>query len=50
MKAGGRNKKTKRTAPKSGDVYLKLLVKVRTFRIVLERGGGGNDTQLSHLI
>jgi hypothetical protein len=27
--AGGRNKKTKRTAPKSDDVYLKLLVKVR---------------------
>ncbi|KAG2624742.1 hypothetical protein PVAP13_3KG172300 [Panicum virgatum] len=25
--AGGRNKKTKRTAPKSDDVYLKLLVK-----------------------
>lgn len=28
MKAGGRNKKTKRTAPKSENVYLKLLVKV----------------------
>lgn len=28
LKAGGRNKKTKRTAPKSGNVYLKLLVKV----------------------
>jgi hypothetical protein len=30
LKAGGRNKKTKRTAPKSENVYLKLLVKVRT--------------------
>jgi hypothetical protein len=28
LKAGGRNKKTKRTAPKSENVYLKLLVKV----------------------
>lgn len=28
LKAGGRNKKTKRTAPKSQNVYLKLLVKV----------------------
>lgn len=27
--AGGRNKKTHRTAPKSDNVYLKLLVKVR---------------------
>ena len=27
--AGGRNKKTSRTAPKSDNVYLKLLVKVR---------------------
>lgn len=30
MKAGGRNKKTARLAPKSENVYLKLLVKVRT--------------------
>ena len=29
LKAGGRNKKTARTAPKSDNVYLKLLVKVR---------------------
>lgn len=29
LKAGGRNKKTKRTAPKSANVYLALLVKVR---------------------
>jgi large subunit ribosomal protein L18e len=28
--AGGRNKKTTRTAPKSDNVYVKLLVKVRT--------------------
>ena len=28
LEAGGRNKKTKRTAPKSDNVYLKLLVKV----------------------
>lgn len=30
LEAGGRNKKTWRTAPKSENVYLKLLVKVRT--------------------
>jgi hypothetical protein len=30
LEAGGRNKKTWRTAPKSDNVYLKLLVKVRT--------------------
>ena len=28
LKAGGKSKKTKRTAPKSNDIYLKLLVKV----------------------
>lgn len=28
MVAGGKSKKTKRTAPKSNDIYLKLLVKV----------------------
>ncbi|KAG9147781.1 hypothetical protein Leryth_026429 [Lithospermum erythrorhizon] len=28
LKAGGKVKKTKRTAPKSNDIYLKLLVKV----------------------
>ncbi|GMP32550.1 hypothetical protein CsSME_00006253 [Camellia sinensis var. sinensis] len=27
LKAGGKSKKTKRTAPKSQDIYLKLLVK-----------------------
>ncbi len=29
LEAGGRNKKVWRTAPKSENVYLKLLVKVR---------------------
>ena len=28
LEAGGRNKKVRRTAPKSDNVYLKLLVKV----------------------
>ena len=32
--AGGRNKKTSRTAPKSDNVYVKLLVKVRVMRCV----------------
>uniref|UniRef100_A0A1J3DAB1 60S ribosomal protein L18-3 n=1 Tax=Noccaea caerulescens TaxID=107243 RepID=A0A1J3DAB1_NOCCA len=31
--AGGKSKKTKRTAPKSDDVYLKLLVKVYRFLV-----------------
>ncbi|MBN4711026.1 hypothetical protein H3276_23405, partial [Escherichia coli] len=31
--AGGRNKKTKRTAPRSDDVYLKLLVKLYRFLV-----------------
>ncbi|CAI9118858.1 OLC1v1020486C3 [Oldenlandia corymbosa var. corymbosa] len=31
LKAGGKSKKTKRTAPKSEDVYLKLLVKLYRF-------------------
>lgn len=33
--AGGKSKKTKRTAPKSDDVYLKLTVKVRILNINL---------------
>ncbi|KAJ7523001.1 hypothetical protein O6H91_18G034200 [Diphasiastrum complanatum] len=33
LKAGGRNKKTKRTAPKSENVYLKLLVKLYRFLV-----------------
>ncbi|XP_037464096.1 60S ribosomal protein L18-3-like [Triticum dicoccoides] len=31
--AGGRNKRTKRAAPKSDDVYLKLLVKLYRFLV-----------------
>lgn len=34
LKAGGRNKKTKRTAPKSENVYLKLLVKVQFYLLL----------------
>ncbi|BBM99621.1 large subunit ribosomal protein L18e [Marchantia polymorpha subsp. ruderalis] len=33
LKAGGRNKKTTRTAPKSDNVYLKLLVKLYRFLV-----------------
>ncbi|EIE19091.1 ribosomal protein L18 component of cytosolic 80S ribosome and 60S large subunit [Coccomyxa subellipsoidea C-169] len=33
LEAGGRNKKTWRTAPKSENVYLKLLVKLYTFLV-----------------
>eukprot|EP00245_Coleochaete_scutata_P010739 TRINITY_DN3853_c0_g1_i1.p1 TRINITY_DN3853_c0_g1~~TRINITY_DN3853_c0_g1_i1.p1 ORF type:complete len:188 (-),score=28.52 TRINITY_DN3853_c0_g1_i1:453-1016(-) len=33
LKAGGRNKKTHRTAPKSNNVYLKLLVKLYRFLV-----------------
>ncbi|KAL2924137.1 60S ribosomal protein L18-3, partial [Bienertia sinuspersici] len=33
LKAGGKSKKTKRTAPKSNDVYLKLLVKLYRFLV-----------------
>ena len=35
LKAGGRSKKVHRTAPKSDNVYLKLLVKVRGEHTVL---------------
>jgi len=38
LEAGGRNKKTWRTAPKSENVYLKLLVKVFG-QLLLERLG-----------
>ncbi|KAK4779332.1 hypothetical protein SAY86_006860 [Trapa natans] len=37
LKAGGKVKKTKRTAPKSDDVYLKLLVKL--YRFLVRRTG-----------
>ncbi|KAG6426843.1 hypothetical protein SASPL_111078 [Salvia splendens] len=33
LEAGGKNKKTKRTAPKSNDIYLKLLVKLYRFLV-----------------
>nr|XP_027188466.1 60S ribosomal protein L18-like isoform X2 [Cicer arietinum]XP_027188467.1 60S ribosomal protein L18-like isoform X3 [Cicer arietinum]XP_027188468.1 60S ribosomal protein L18-like isoform X4 [Cicer arietinum] len=33
LKAGGKNKKTKRTSPKSNDIYLKLLVKLYRFLV-----------------
>uniref|UniRef100_F6H6W6 Large ribosomal subunit protein uL15/eL18 domain-containing protein n=1 Tax=Vitis vinifera TaxID=29760 RepID=F6H6W6_VITVI len=35
--AGGKSKKTKRTAPKSDDIYLKLLVKL--YRFLVRRTG-----------
>ncbi|XP_050203508.1 60S ribosomal protein L18-2 [Mercurialis annua] len=35
--AGGKNKKTKRTAPKSDDIYLKLIVKL--YRFLVRRTG-----------
>lgn len=37
LPAGGRNKKTKRTAPKSDNVYLKLVVKL--YRFLVRRTG-----------
>ncbi|KAI4349679.1 hypothetical protein L6164_010239 [Bauhinia variegata] len=37
LKAGGKSKKTKRTAPKSNDIYLKLLVKL--YRFLVRRTG-----------
>ncbi|KAL0692369.1 hypothetical protein Bca4012_059549 [Brassica carinata] len=44
--AGGKSKKTKRTAPKSDDVYLKLLVKVvnmELYRFLVRRTGSKFD-------
>lgn len=35
--AGGRNKKTRRTAPKSENVYLALMVKVRHSLIQIQQ-------------
>ncbi|KAJ6414048.1 hypothetical protein OIU84_006791 [Salix udensis] len=37
LKRGGKSKKTKRTAPKSDDIYLKLLVKL--YRFLVRRTG-----------
>lgn len=50
LKAGGRSKKVHRTAPKSDNVYLKLLVKVRGRALVpaAAKGGemnGGDDAE-----
>ncbi|XP_020268682.1 60S ribosomal protein L18-2-like [Asparagus officinalis] len=46
--AGGRSKKTKRTAPKSDDVYLKLLVKLYKF-LVRRTGSSFNSVILKRL-
>ncbi|KAI0510344.1 60S ribosomal protein L18-2-like [Dendrobium catenatum] len=46
--AGGRSKKTKRTAPKSDDVYLKLLVKLYRF-LVRRTGSKFNGVVLKRL-
>ncbi|KNA20321.1 hypothetical protein SOVF_053110 [Spinacia oleracea] len=48
LKAGGKSKKTKRTAPKSNDVYLKLLVKLYRF-LVRRTGSGFNAVVLKRL-
>ena len=48
MKAGGKSKKTKRTAPKSNDVYLKLLVKLYRF-LVRRTGSSFNAVVLKRL-
>ncbi|XP_016512551.1 large ribosomal subunit protein eL18y-like [Nicotiana tabacum] len=42
LKAGGKSKKTKRTAPKSDDVYLKLIVKL--YRFLVQRTGSKFNT------
>lgn len=47
--AGGKSKKTKRTAPKSNDVYLKLLVKLYRF-LVRRTGSRFNAVILKRLI
>ncbi|KAK4339687.1 hypothetical protein RND71_041149 [Anisodus tanguticus] len=48
LKAGGKSKKTKRTAPKSDDVYLKLLVKLYRF-LVRRTGSKFNSVILKRL-
>uniref|UniRef100_A0A803KNY3 Large ribosomal subunit protein uL15/eL18 domain-containing protein n=1 Tax=Chenopodium quinoa TaxID=63459 RepID=A0A803KNY3_CHEQI len=48
LKAGGKSKKTKRTAPKSNDVYLKLLVKLYRF-LVRRTGSSFNAVVLKRL-
>ncbi|OVA13086.1 Ribosomal protein L18e [Macleaya cordata] len=46
--AGGKSKKTKRTAPKSDDIYLKLLVKLYRF-LVRRTGSNYNAVILKRL-
>ncbi|XP_078446689.1 large ribosomal subunit protein eL18x [Wolffia australiana] len=46
--AGGKSKKTKRTAPKSNDIYLKLLVKLYRF-LVRRTGSNFNAVILKRL-
>ncbi|CAH9141093.1 unnamed protein product [Cuscuta epithymum] len=41
LEAGGKSKKTKRTAPKSDDIYLRLLVKL--YRFLVRRTGSQFD-------
>ncbi|KAL9332275.1 hypothetical protein ACSQ67_001885 [Phaseolus vulgaris] len=48
LKAGGKSKKTKRTAPKSDDIYLKLLVKLYRF-LVRRTGSNFNAVILKRL-
>ncbi|RYR02177.1 hypothetical protein Ahy_B06g081003 [Arachis hypogaea] len=48
IKAGGKSKKTKRTAPKSNDIYLKLLVKLYRF-LVRRTGSNFNAVILKRL-
>jgi large subunit ribosomal protein L18e len=48
LKAGGRNKKTARTAPKSDNVYLKLLVKLYRF-LVRRTDSNFNEVVLKRL-
>ncbi|KAK7344254.1 hypothetical protein VNO77_13655 [Canavalia gladiata] len=48
LKAGGKSKKTKRTAPKSNDIYLKLLVKLYRF-LVRRTGSNFNAVILKRL-
>ncbi|CAI0404976.1 unnamed protein product [Linum tenue] len=48
LKAGGKSKKTKRTAPKSNDIYLKLLVKLYRF-LVRRTGSSFNAVVLKRL-
>ncbi|MFQ6667904.1 hypothetical protein Gotur_033758, partial [Gossypium turneri] len=47
--AGGKSKKTKRTAPKSDDIYLKLLVKVPSLSRLILTGSKFNAVILKRL-